>query len=65
MIDFYRYDFNSIGRFTPPPVVVPNRITGVGRMKYRGPDKKPKNAHKAKHTATRMKKQSRRRNRKK
>ena len=63
MISFYPYD--DLGRIDLPPIVEPNRITGVGRMKARGPDKAPKNQHKKKHAATRMKKQSWRRNRKK
>ena len=63
MIDFYPY--SNIGRIDLPPIVEPNRITGVGRCKGRGPDKAPKNRHKKKHAAAKMKKQSRRRNRKK
>ena len=64
MIDFYPY--SNIGWIDlSAPVVEPNRITGVGRCTGRGPDKEPKNQHKKKHAAVRMKKPSRRRNRKK
>lgn len=49
----------------PPPIVEPNRITGVGRAKGRGPDKAPRNELKRKRKATKIKKQSRRRNRRK
>lgn len=63
MIDFYPYD--HIGGIDLPPIVEPNRITSVGRCKGRGPDKAPKNQHKKKHTAAKMKKESRRRHRKK
>lgn len=48
----------------PTPIVKPNRITGVGRMKCRGTDKVAKNEHKHKHKKRKMQKQSRRRNRK-
>lgn len=66
MIDTSYTDiYFRLGGIDNPPVVEPNRITGVGRCKGRGPDKRPKNEHKKKHTAAKMKKESRRRNRKK
>ena len=45
------------------PVVIPNRITGEGRMKCRGMDKAEANIHKKRGKARKMAKQSRRRNR--
>lgn len=66
MIDnSYTDIFTRYGGIDLQPIVEPNRITGVGRCKGRGPDKAPKNQHKKKHTAAKMKKESRRRNRKK
>lgn len=54
----------TMEKFDPPLIVKPSRITGVGRAKGRGPDKPPKNALKCKRKATKIKKASRRRNRK-
>lgn len=46
-----------------PPVVEPNRITGVGRIHSRGPQEVEAYHKKKKKTAARMAKQSRKRNR--
>lgn len=46
-----------------PPVVEPNRITGVGRFHKRGPQEVEAYHKKKKKTSARMAKQSRKRNR--
>lgn len=46
-----------------PPIVKPNRVTGVGRARGRGPDKEPRYAKQKARKHTQMKKASRRRNR--
>ena len=62
--------FNYTGRvgydlagFNDPLPASPNLITGVGRMKYRKPDKVEANHKRKKKTARAMAKRSRRRGR--
>lgn len=65
MIDISTYysDCSAMKEIYNEPVVTPNRITGVGRMKLRGRDKAEANIHKKRKKARKISKQSRRRNR--
>jgi len=61
----YTYsDYAAMKEIYNMPVVIPNRITGVGRTKVRGRDKVKDNIHKKRKKARKMAKQSKRRNRK-
>ena len=54
--------FDNLASLPPDPV--PNRITGVGRMRVRGRDKSPVRDHRKWKNARKQSRQSRRRNRK-
>lgn len=63
MFDFGFGPYSNM-RVEFPMVQKPSRITGVGRAKGRGPDKEPRYALQKARKHTKMKKASRRRNRK-
>lgn len=56
-------DYSAMKEIYNMPVIIPNRITGEGRMKCRGMDKAKADIHKKRGKARKMAKQSRRRNR--
>lgn len=63
MFDFGYGPYSDM-RVVFPVIQKPSRITGVGRARGRGPDKEPRYAAQKARKRTKMKKASRRRNRK-